>query len=38
MSFKTDDEAIELANSSRYGLACGLWSKDHTRARGLQER
>jgi aldehyde dehydrogenase (NAD+) len=29
--FDTDDEAIALANDSRYGLASGLWSTDLTR-------
>jgi aldehyde dehydrogenase (NAD+) len=29
--FDTDDEAIALANESRYGLASGLWSRDLTR-------
>ncbi len=31
IAFDTDDEAIALANDSRYGLASGLWSKDLTR-------
>jgi aldehyde dehydrogenase (NAD+) len=29
--FDTDDEAIELANESRFGLASGVWGKDLTR-------
>jgi aldehyde dehydrogenase (NAD+) len=29
--FDTDDEAIAIANDSRYGLASGLWSQDLTR-------
>jgi aldehyde dehydrogenase (NAD+) len=29
--FDTDDEAIALANESRYGLASGVWGKDMTR-------
>jgi aldehyde dehydrogenase (NAD+) len=29
--FDTDDEAIALANETRYGLASGVWGKDMTR-------
>jgi len=29
--FDTEDEAIEIANDSRYGLAAGIWSKDISR-------
>jgi len=31
-SFKTEDEAIALANNTRYGLAGYLWTKDVNRA------
>jgi len=30
--FKTEEEAIALANNSKYGLAGAVWSKDHSRA------
>jgi aldehyde dehydrogenase (NAD+) len=28
MSFRTPDEAVELANNTRYGLAAGIWSEN----------
>lgn len=31
--FKTLEEAVSLANNSRYGLAGAVWSKDHAKAR-----
>lgn len=30
-SFDTEDEAIELANGTAYGLAAGLWTRDGSR-------
>lgn len=36
--FKTEKEAIELANNSRYGLAAGLYSKDIDRALRVAEQ
>ncbi|MDI7048297.1 aldehyde dehydrogenase family protein, partial [Escherichia coli] len=32
MSFRTPDEAIALANNSRYGLAASVWSETIGRA------
>lgn len=31
-SFETDDEALEKANATRYGLAAGVWTADIERA------
>lgn len=36
--FKTDDEAIAMANDSEYGLSSGIISKDENRALSIAER
>lgn len=36
--FETEDEAVELANSTRYGLAAGVQTADLTRAHRVADR
>ena len=36
--FKTDDEAVSLANNSKYGLAGAVWSKSKERAQSIAHR
>lgn len=38
LSFSTDDEAIERANNSSYGLGGSVWGTDIVRARGIAEQ
>jgi len=36
-SFDTEGEAIQLANSSRYGLGAGIWTSDLSRAHRISQ-
>lgn len=36
--FDSEDEAIEAANNSAFGLNASIWSRDHARARALASR
>jgi acyl-CoA reductase-like NAD-dependent aldehyde dehydrogenase len=36
--FRTDDQAVTLANATRYGLAAGVWSNDLKRAESMAGR
>jgi acyl-CoA reductase-like NAD-dependent aldehyde dehydrogenase len=36
--FEDDDDAVRIANESRYGLAGGVWSKDPSRAYAISQR
>jgi acyl-CoA reductase-like NAD-dependent aldehyde dehydrogenase len=38
MKFKDEDEAVRIANNSRYGLGAGIWTSQITRAHTMSER
>ena len=38
MTYRSEDEAIALANATPYGLAAGVWSADETRAMAVARR
>lgn len=38
MPFKTEDEAIELANDTKYGLGCYIFTKDKDRALNIASK
>lgn len=38
MTFRTDDEAVRLANDSVYGLTASIWTNDLARGRRIAER
>jgi len=37
-SFTSEDDAVEMANNSRYGLACGIFTRNLARAHRVSQR
>lgn len=37
-TFKTDEEAINMANATKYGLAASVWTNDRTRSQTLPDK
>jgi aldehyde dehydrogenase (NAD+) len=38
LTFRTPDEAVELANNTRYGLSAGVWTDKGAKAFALARR